>query len=124
MGPYSMDLRQRVFAAVQEGKLSRPQIAQTFSVCQSWVRRLVQRHRETGSLEPKPHGGGRPPKLQEPELKRLRGLVEQQSDATLDQLHERLGEPVGRSTISRAVLRLGLPLKKSRCTPASRIVRT
>jgi transposase len=121
MRPFSMDLRQRVFAAVQEGKLSRKKIAETFSVCISWIRRLVQRHRESGSLEPKPHGGGRPPKLKETHHQRLRQLIELQGDATLAELHVRLGEPVGRSTICRTVKRLGLPLKKSRSRPASRI---
>jgi transposase len=121
MQPYSMDLRERVFNACKEGKLSRAQIAATFSVCTSWIRRLLQRHRETGSLDPKPHGGGRPAKLKEAALQRLRELIQQQNDVTLPELRVRLGEPVGRSSIARAVVRLGLPLKKSRCKPLSKI---
>jgi transposase len=121
MKPYSLDLRQRVLAAVEEGNSSRGEIAERFSVCKSWIRRLLQRLRETGSIEPLPHGGGRPPKLDDTHLERLRELSAQQSDATLNELRDRLGEPVSQMTICRGLQRLQLPLKKSRTTPASRI---
>ena len=35
MNPISLDLRQRVFAAVQEGKSTREEIAKRFTVCKS-----------------------------------------------------------------------------------------
>jgi transposase len=121
MKAYSVDLRQRVVAAVQEGNSTRGEIAERFSVCKSWIRRLLQRLRETGSIEPLPHGGGRPPKLDETDLERLRELSAEQPDATLNELRARLGEPVCQMTICRGLRRLQLPLKKSRTTPASKI---
>ena len=114
MKAYSMDLRQRVFAAVQEGKLSHDEIAQRFSCCTSWIRRLVQRHRETGSLEPRTSRGCPPRKLQETHLHRLRELVQTKSDSTLEELRQQLGEPVSVMTICRALKKLKLPLKKKR----------
>lgn len=63
MQAYSLDLRVRVLAAVDADQ-PRAEIARRFSVSMSWIRRLVQRRRETGSIEPKPHAGpmreGRP----------------------------------------------------------------
>ena len=47
MEAYALDLRQR---AVDAGQLRRPQIA----VSTSWIRRLVQCRRETGSIAPSP----------------------------------------------------------------------
>jgi transposase len=121
MKPISLDLRQRVFAAVVEGKSTRGEIAVRFSVCKSWIRRLLQRFRETGSIESLPHRGGARPKLTGEHLQRLRALSVAQPDATLNELRDRLGEPVCEMTICRALQRLRLSLKKSRTTPASKI---
>src|SRR6266536_2820490 len=58
--PYSMDLRERVVAAVETGGLSCHQAAAQFGVGVStaivWVRRL----RETGSVAPGQMGGHKP----------------------------------------------------------------
>src|SRR5690349_19692106 len=118
MKPYSPDLRQRVLAAVDEGQ-PRLTIARLFRVSASWIRRLCQRRRETGSTAPRPHGGGRPPKLDAARLRRLRELVERQPDATLAELRGRLAAPVSLMTVCRALRRLRLPLKKSRSRPPS-----
>jgi transposase len=121
MEPISLDVRRLVFAAAQEGKLSRTEISTRYSVCRSWIRRLLQRFRETGSIASLQHGGGRPPILDETDLERLRALSEEQPDATLNELLDRLGEPVCQMTICRALKKLRLPLKKRRTTPANRI---
>jgi transposase len=121
MKPISLDVRRLVFAAVQEGELTRTEIAERFGVCKSWIRRLLQRFREAGSIAALPHGGGRPPILEEADLERLRKLSAENSDATLNELLDLLGEPVCQMTICRALKKLRLPLKKSRTMPASRI---
>src|SRR5512135_1860802 len=63
MKPYSMDLRQRIAAAVDHGDGSFRQIARRFRVSLSFIARLLRRRRQAGTLEPKPHGGGLPPAL-------------------------------------------------------------
>jgi transposase len=55
---YSMDLRKRVIEASDEGQTI-DQVAKRFRVSASFVEKLQQRRRERGTLEPKPHGGGR-----------------------------------------------------------------
>jgi transposase len=115
-----LEVRRLVFAAVQEGTLSRTEISERFSVCKSWIRRLLQRFRETGAIAPLPHGGGRPPILEEADLERLRVLSAEQPDATLNELLERFGEPVCQMTICRALKKLRLPLKKRRTMRANR----
>ena len=54
MGPYSMDLRERVAAAIDEGEGSERQIAKRFRVSVSVVTRLLQRRRDAGTLAPSP----------------------------------------------------------------------
>ena len=58
--PYSIDLRERVVAAVEEGGLSRRRAASQFGVAISSVIKWVQRFRETGSVAPGQMGGHRP----------------------------------------------------------------
>jgi transposase len=112
MTPYSQDLRQRILETVERGEGSLRQIARRFLVSLSFVTRLLQLHRSTGSLRPRPHGGGNPAKLGPQDLERLRELVRQQPDATLEELRQRLGASCSTMTIARALRKLGLPLKK------------
>jgi transposase len=112
MTPYSQDLRKRILDTVQRGDGSLRQIARRFLVSVSFVTRLLRTHRSTGSLEPKPHGGGNPAALGPEDLERLRELIRQQPDATLEECRQRLGASCSTMTISRALRKLGLPRKK------------
>jgi transposase len=112
MAPYSQDLRQRILDTVQRGEGSLRQIARRFLVSLSFLTRLLQLYRSTGFLEPRPHGRGNPAALGPEDLERLRELVRQQPDATLEELRQRLGASCSLMTISRALRQLRLPRKK------------
>jgi transposase len=112
MRPYSQDLRERVVCACDEGRGTRQQIADLFGVSTAWIRRLLQRRRQTGSFAAKPHGGGTPLKLTAQHCDRLLVLVTEQPDATLAELRDRLGAAVHLSTVARALDRLRLTVKK------------
>src|SRR5438552_3296321 len=112
MTHYSQYLRVRILKTVQRGEGSLRQIAQRFLVSRSFVVRLLQTYRRTGSIQPRPHRGGNPAKLGPEDLERLRELVRQQPDATLEELRQRLGIACSTMAICRALKKLGLPLKK------------
>jgi transposase len=112
MRPYSMDLRERIVAAIDRGEHSLRQIAHLFSVHLSFLVRLLQRRRATGSVQPKPHGGGPPPQLDAAAVQRLLALVREQPDATLRELRDRLGLPCHLATIARVLRRHGITRKK------------
>ena len=118
MRPYSRDLRQRIVDTVLRRDGSIDQIAQRFLVSVSFVTRLLQLYRRTGSVEPRPHGGGNPAVLTPEDLERLRELIDDRPDATLEECREHLGSSCRLATISRALSRLGLPRKKK--TPRAR----
>ncbi len=61
--PYSMDLRERVVAAVEHDGLSCNQAAARFEVAVSTAIGWVNRFRRTGSEAPDRMGGNRPKKL-------------------------------------------------------------
>ena len=58
MRPYSNDLRLRVVQAYENQEGSMRQLAARFRLSLSCGRDLLTRYRTTGSVAPKPHGGG------------------------------------------------------------------
>ena len=90
------------------------EIGERFGVSVSWIRDLLRRRRETGSIAPKPRGGGRPPAFDEAAAERLREAVRADSDATLAELAEVAGVSCCPSAVHRALRRLGITRKKSR----------
>jgi transposase len=110
--PLSNDLRRRILDAVDNHEGSRRKLAARFKVNTSTITRLLQLRRQTGSFEPRPHGGGVEPTLDHDALERLRKLVEATPDATLGELKQKPGVTGSRMIICRALQKLGLPLKK------------
>ena len=110
MRAYSMDLRQRVWADCQAG-LKTSAVAQKYSVSEAWVRRLKQRQRATGSIAPRPPSPGRPVVLA-PHEDRVRQLVRDDPDATLEELRQRLGVEVSIGALCNYLRRLELSFKK------------
>ena len=124
MKPYSMDLRERVVAACDARDGTRQQIAARFSVSVSWIRDLLKRRRDTGSIAPRPHGGGRAPAFDEAAAARLREAVRADDDATLEELSEAVGVRCCASAVHRALKRLGITRKKRRGGRPSRTGRS
>jgi transposase len=92
-----------------------------FGVTSRWIRKLVQRRRETGSIAPLPHAGGREAKFTAERLARLKTLVEKNPDATLEELRRQSRVPCCQLTVSRALDQLGCTRKKRRSAPANKI---
>lgn len=112
MRAYSNDLRERIVAAVERGEHSIRQLAHLFSVSLSCIVRLLQHKRRTGSVQPKPHAGVPPRKLDAAADARLLELVRAQPDATLAELRDRLGIACSLMTIARALQRHQITRKK------------
>lgn len=123
MKAYSIDLRERVVAACDAGGATREQIAARFSVSVVWIRKLLRRRREAGSIGPRPHRGGRPPAFDSEAAARLRDAVRAENDATLEELARAAGVTCGPSAVHRALARLGITRKKSRGGRPSRTAR-
>ena len=124
MRAYSIDLRERVVTACDARDGTREQIAARFSVSVAWLRRLLQRRRETGSIAPKPRGGGRAPAFDAEAVARLREAVRADDDATLQELARATGVACCPSAVHRALARLGITRRKSRGGRPSRTARS
>src|ERR1700744_4848392 len=107
-------LRDRVLAAYDSGRQT-GEIAKLFQVSPAWARRVKQVRREQQRITPLPMGGIRVVKV---DLKKLAELVEQQPDATIAELHQRLGATLcTQSAVAMALQRLDLTFKKRRSMP-------
>ena len=116
MKPLSVDLRQRIIDAYLSGQGSIRQLAERFAVSFSTVWLLLKRFRATGKVDPKPHGGGQPAKLDVVDFLVIADIVRQQPDVTAAEVRDRLAEltevHVSVSTMRLALHRLGLTRKK------------
>ena len=88
---YSLDLRERVVAAVEVDGLSRNQAAARFGVAISTAVLWVRRFRDTGSLAPSQIGGYKPRKISGAHRDWLIGRC-RQADFTLRGLVSELAE--------------------------------
>jgi transposase len=121
MSGYSEDLRQRIVSAVGGG-MSKAQAAQTFSVSLSSVKRYVNKAHRGESLAPKQRPGSLP-KLDDKAIKLLEEDLKERPFATLqnrcDYVEVMTGLSVSRSTMCRAIARIGPTRKKGGESPQS-----
>ncbi|MEH2048745.1 helix-turn-helix domain-containing protein [Nostoc sp.] len=117
MKAYSLDLRQKVVDAYACGDISQRKLAKNFGVTLSFVKNLLKRHRELGTITAKVLTEQTPTKLNAEQIEILGQLVVAQPDAALSELRERLYEKtevlIGVATVNRMVhWKLNLNLKK------------
>jgi transposase len=115
MKGYSVDLRQRVLAAVARG-MSYQQVAQTFGVSLGTVKRLRRKQRTGADLTPQSPSGRRAT-IAPSAYPRLCAQLDAHPDATFAQ-HADLwnaahGTNLSQWTLGRAIRRLGWTRKKS-----------
>ena len=118
MQAYSLDLRQRVVTAYENGVETILEVAERFAVSDSFVKKLLRRKRTAGTLAPVGHRGGQPKRLSEKHRKWLLKTVLAQPDITLSDLSVRLSSEQAVSasvaTLSRELRALNLRRKKNR----------
>lgn len=112
MAGYSIDLRERVVAAVDKG-LAKRDVAEAFGVSVRTLNRYLRLRRETGSLEPR-EIPGRPSVKGAALVAGLRPQAGAHADATVPE-HCRLWEAAGNDAVSEATM--ARVLEKSGLTP-------
>jgi transposase len=123
MKAYSIDLREKVLRAVDQG-YPREEIIKLLGVSRATIKRYLKQWRDTGTIAPKAIPGRTPKKL---------GLLQADLAAQL-QAHDDLriedqcrlweqthGVPVSTSTMSEAIKRIGWTRKKRRWVPLNAV---
>ena len=116
MQPYSLDFRQKIIEVYEQEKISIRNLAKRFRVAKSFVQKLLKQSQQTGDIKPKRQGGNSPPKVQGAAIVTLTEIIENNNDATLEELCELLKEQTGieisRATMGRISQKLDYTFKK------------
>src|SRR5690606_12388726 len=101
--PLSSDLRRRVLKASHSATAEAT--ALRFNVSVATVYRLRALERETGSIEPRPHGGGRTRALSDEDRSCFEAFLSQDVSMTHAEMADRFtaeqGKPTSRATVQR-----------------------
>jgi transposase len=121
MNPYSEDLRKKIVEALERG-MGKSEAARTFSVSLSSIKRYAKLAEEGGSLAPKKRPGSAA-KLDEKAMKLLEEDLRERPFVSLRERCEYIGAATGlsvsRSTMCRAIARIGPTRKKGGDRPPS-----
>jgi transposase len=114
--PHPDKIRVAVVRAVEEKGMTYAEAAEMLGIGEASVSRILRRHRETGSVAPKPKGGGQISPIRGEIAKRLTALVSATPDATIEEMTNALIQETGVATstsaVGRALRRLGFSRKK------------
>ena len=107
--PYPLDLRRRIVHAYEKKEGSIRELAKRFAVAPRTVQNYLNLRARTGSLAPRPHGGGPKPRVDPEHLEALRRMIRETPDATLGELAHALASrfhiEVSPQTIARTLQR-------------------
>ena len=107
-----MDLRTRILAAYDTGEGTRQEIADRFMVSLGMVKKLIQQRKATGDIAPRHCYSGRKPKITTEHRQKLKKLITQKPDMTLEQLRKALRLECSLPALHYVLKDLGLTYKK------------
>lgn len=120
MRTISLDLRQRIVAAYDQGQDIREQVARRFEVSLGLVKKLLQQRRRTGDLAPRHRFSGRKPTILPAHQHQMRRLLADQPDLTLPELRQATGLRCTLPAIHYALKAMDLTYKKRHSGPANK----
>lgn len=100
----NIEIRHLVIRAREMGK-SVKEISQLYNVRRASVYNLLRLHRETGSVEARPHSFGRKPALDAEGLRALEQLVDRRPNITLKEIREELKLQISLAAICKILKR-------------------
>jgi transposase len=126
--PHPEKIRVAVVRAVDQKGMTYAETAEMLGIGEASVSRILRLHRETGSVAPRPKGGGRTSPITGEVADKLKALVREVPDATVQEMLDALvastGVATSLSALKRALHRLGFSRKKRSLSRASVTNRT
>lgn len=117
MQAYSLDFRQKIVSAYENGLETILEVAERFEVSPSFIKKMLAKKRSTGDVKPIGHRGGQQKRLSDTDRKWLLKTVLSEPDMTLADLQDRLEKEkrisVSVPTLSRELRGLDLRRKKN-----------
>jgi len=120
MATLSLDLRERILTAYDNGEGTRDQIARRFCVSEGMVKKLIQQRRRLGDIRPQHHRSGRKPKILATHRQAIRKHLRVKPDLTLEELRDAVGLQCTIPALHYVLVDMGLTYKKRRSELASK----
>lgn len=119
----SLDLRERILEAYDEGEATREQVAGRFRVSLGMVKKLLQQRRHSGDIRARHHLAGRKPLIVAEHRQEMDRLLKRKPDMSLKELREALGVKCSLQAIHVVLVKMEMTLKKRLSVPASKTAR-
>lgn len=120
MKAYSLDFRQKIIDVYHNEPISQKAIAKRFFVALSCVQKLIKQVRQTQNIAPQTSRCGAKLKLNEEQIVSLKELIEENNDATLEELryllYQKIGVSVSRATMGRMTKVLNMTMERCLCS--------
>jgi transposase len=120
----SLDLRERILEAYDEGGATRDQVANRFRVSLGMVKKLLQQRRHSGDISNRHHLAGRKPLVLAGHRLEMERLLKAKPDMTLKELREETGLKCSLQAIHVALAKMEMTLKKRLSAPANKTAPT
>ena len=125
----SVEIRRLAVKAYEDGVGCYEEVANLFDVGSASLKRWMARYRESGSIDPLPHGGGTEHRIDDEGAEFIKGLLTERPDISLEEICRRYNRQyetdVSVSTVGRCVrARLNFRRKKKPTGPRSKMRRT
>ena len=111
MKPLTAEIRKLIVEAKQR-KEKDSDIAKWLNVSESSITVIWRLFRTTNSIEPKPYLGAKPIFTDEMKVK-VKQLIKENSDMTLEEIIDELSLPIKKSRLSQWLIESGYPYKKN-----------
>ena len=116
----SLDLRERILEAYDEGEATRNQVAHRFRVSLGMVKKLLKQRRHSGDIRARHHLAGRKPLILVEHRQEMECLLKAKPDMTLKELREAMGLKCSLQAIHVVLVKMEMTLKKRLSAPASK----
>jgi transposase len=100
-------------AAVNEGELHQAEILRIFKINRSGFNSFIKHVKETGCIERRRFGTGRPSKFGKKDIERIKRFLATHSDAMLQEILDYTGKDASIMSVHRTLKKIGYKLKKS-----------
>ena len=120
----SIDIRERILKAYDQGKSTRQEVADRFDVSLGMVKKLLHQRKHLGHINPQDYKSGNKPKITAQHKEQLIELLDSEPDLTLEDLKNRLNLDCSIQAIHYVLVGLGISYKKRLSEPLSKIART
>ncbi len=120
----SIDIRERIVKAYDQGGVNRQEVADRFDVSLGMVKKLLRQRKLLGNIESMDYKSGNKPKITPEHKERMKVILLEKADITLEELKVKLEIDCTIQAIHYALAGMGMSYKKRLSEPLNRTEKT